>query len=788
MKKSFPVPLKKAFTAFWGLYLLLCTLFVFDLSAHNPITRVFFDAEHSAIKLLQYGIPMDHGRVKKGYWFETQFTQEELSLIQSLGYHTQSIDLPSSPKSISACPPEPTLQDPNGFGYGSMGGYFTWNEMLAQLDTLHARYPGIISAKMPVSDTISSVEGRPLYYVKISDNPLQNEPEPEVLFTALHHAREPGSLSQMIYFMYYLCENYSTDSMIKSLVDQTQLYFIPCVNPDGYIYNQTTNPQGGGMWRKNRRINGNGTFGIDLNRNYGYNWGYDDTGSSPQNNSDTYRGTSPFSEPETRAVRSFCLQHQFRIAINNHTYGNLLVYPWGYEASLYTPDSANFVHMAKLMTEENHYLFGTGDQTVGYVTNGDSDDWMYGEQTEKSKILSMTPEAGSDAFGFWPPQSEILPFCRSMCHMNLEVCKMMHHYISLTPIRKTSIFQQNFYAPFRLISAGTADSIQGTVTLIPLSQNIASVGPPKNYTNLMPWQEMNDSISIELQSGITYGEEIRFAFRTNNGMYAYDDTIRMTYAQMQNLSFDPCNALVNWQSATWGTESPGNNSPSCFSDSPGGNYPDNTEEILLLNQTFTPDSASGAWLTYDLTWNIETGYDYMVTEVSADNGGSWVPLCGKYTHPGNANQLQGQPILDGIQNQWVSEEMSLQDFLGQSLLIRFRLVSDPFISYDGIKIDNISIVRQNAWPTAIKESQPEKVWRIIPNPATESAKLYVSPELVNASVLRICNSDGRVVIEKQVSQSAIPLDTSELAAGLYVVLVTDSKGITTAGRLAVAGR
>src|SRR5690606_2209606 len=115
----------------------------------------------------------------------------------------------------------------------------------------------------------------------ISDQPDVDQDEPEVLYDALHHAREPASLSQLIFYMWYLLENYGTNDEVTYLVDSTEMYFVPCVNPDGYVYNWNNHPTGGGMWRKNRRVNGNGTFGVDLNRNYGHEWGYNNTGSSP---------------------------------------------------------------------------------------------------------------------------------------------------------------------------------------------------------------------------------------------------------------------------------------------------------------------------------------------------------------------------------------------------------------------------------------------------------------------------------------------------------------------------
>jgi murein tripeptide amidase MpaA len=97
-----------------------------------------------------------------------------------------------------------------------------------------------------------------------------------------------------MYYMWYLLENYGTDPEATYLVDNREMYFVPCFNPDGYEYNRQTDPNGGGMWRKNRRNNG-GSYGVDLNRNFGYMWGYDDLGSSPIPSSETYRGPSAFS-------------------------------------------------------------------------------------------------------------------------------------------------------------------------------------------------------------------------------------------------------------------------------------------------------------------------------------------------------------------------------------------------------------------------------------------------------------------------------------------------------------
>ena len=383
--------------------------------------KIFTD-EHPLKEVAQLGIAVDHGIVKKGQYFITDLSEYEIQKLQTANipfeiliddvekyYQERNKKASESDKQGAGNCSETGINypTPSNFSLGSMGGFFTYAEILGHLDAMQQQYPNLITLKQPIG-SFQTHEGRPIYWLKISDNPTVDENEPEILFTALHHAREPASVSQMIMFMWYLLENYSSNTEIQQMVDNTEIYFIPCINPDGYIYNETTNPNGGGMWRKNRRNNNDGTYGVDLNRNYGYMWGLDNTGSSPNTNDDTYRGPAAFSEPETQAVKYFEENHNFGICVNYHTYGNLLIYPWGYAPSIYTPDSAIYVEYAQLMTRYNHYTYGTGDQTVGYVTNGDSDDWGYGEQTTKNKVLSMTPEAGDQNDGFWPAQNRII--------------------------------------------------------------------------------------------------------------------------------------------------------------------------------------------------------------------------------------------------------------------------------------------------------------------------------------------------------------------------------------------
>ena len=127
-------------------------------------------------------------------------------------------------------------------------------------------YPNLITAKDSIG---ASVQGRTIWAVKISDNPDVDEDEPEIFYNSLIHANEVAGMMSVIYFMYYLLENYGSDAEVTYLVNNREFYFIPVINPDGNTYNQQISPNGGGMWRKNLRDNNNDGLqneydGVDL--------------------------------------------------------------------------------------------------------------------------------------------------------------------------------------------------------------------------------------------------------------------------------------------------------------------------------------------------------------------------------------------------------------------------------------------------------------------------------------------------------------------------------------------
>ncbi|MFL5753668.1 MAG: M14 family zinc carboxypeptidase, partial [Bacteroidia bacterium] len=604
----------------------------------------------------------------------------------------------------------------------------------------------------------------------------------------LHHAREAESLSQLIFYMWYLLENYNTDPEIAYLVNNLEIYFVPCVNPDGYIYNETTNPNGGGMWRKNRRDNLDGTFGVDLNRNYGYNWGFDNFGSSPTSSSDTYRGPSGFSESETQMMRDFCNAHAFKLAINNHTYSNLLIYPWGYQAGLESPDSLTFRAFAGRLAQCSEFGTGTAIQTVGYTANGNSDDWMYGEQSSKPLILAMTPEAGSVTDGFWPLQSRIVDIAKVTMDQNLSACRLVAAYAEVKSLNDQFITSASGYLNFNIQRLGL-DPGNFTVSAVPISATIQSLGGPLSYTSLNLLQAKDDSISYSLMPGINQGDAVQYLFTVSNGSYTVTDTVTRTYGTPVIAFADNCNATTAWTAGGWGISTVQKVSPTgSITDSPSGQYAPNVNKSITTSSFINLTDALAAELSFYAKWDIEQGYDY-VEVMASTNGTTFTPLCGKYTGTGNANQDDGMPLYDGQQTSWIKESIDLSAYIGQNIKLRFKLVSDPGTQGDGFYFDDLA-VKKIVNPTGIKEnnsSQPV-LGQNMPNPCYDYTYVnYSVPDkTVNYSV-RVFNAMGETLLNEKVNPqlSSVTLNTSGLAAGVYFYQLISGAYHSTAYRMVI---
>lgn len=742
-------------------------------------------------KLASLGIPLE-GDVKKGEYVIVEIPESDISKLKPNGfsydvmiddmtsYYADRNDHPEKYKTesekTSGCTSSTnSWVTPSHFVLGSMGGFYTITEMLAQLDSMRVHYPNLITVKQQIG-TINTIEGRNLYFVKISKNPDIDETEPKVFYSALTHAREPMGMQQLIFYMWYLLENYSTNTEIQKLLDNTELFFVPMVNPDGYEYNHTTNPTGGGLWRKNRLNNGGGSYGVDLNRNYGNHWGYDNVGSSATTTDDTYRGTAGFSERETQIMKWFCENHNFTLAIDYHCYSNLLIYPWSFIADSLTSDSVLYKAYSKLMVQENGYVYGTPNQTVGYTGNGGSIDWFYGEQSTKNKIICWSPEAGDATDGFWPATNRIVDIAKTNLLQNLYVARFAGRYAEAHDLASSVITQQNGYFKFNIERLGLA-AATFTVSLQPITSTIQSVGSQKVFTGMNVLETRTDSISFTLDPSIQNGDVLQYLLVLDNGLYTVSDTITKIYGQSIVAFTDNCSATTNWTLGNWALTTAQYHSPSSsITDSPSGNYANNTNKSITLSGTIDLTSVAAARLNFWAKWDVEAGYDYVQVKASIDGGTSWTPLCGKYTKAGSSNQVSGSPLYDGTQSTWVQEDIDLADFIGHTIKLRYTLVSDAGVNADGYYFDDVTVTKINPSSSTIDEySSDSFISDPVPNPAENSTTInyQISESFANPE-FTVYNEIGQIVIAKlvQSGKSAVTLDLSGLQKGIYFCRLT----------------
>jgi len=523
-----------------------------------------------------------------------------------------------------------TDDDPVHMKYGSMGGYYTFQQIVADLDSMYLLYPNICTQKAIIG---YGWENNPIYMVKISDNPTINEDEPEGIYDALHHAREPGSYTALLYAMWYLLENYGLDEEVTYLVDNRELFFVPVVNPDGLLYNQSIAPSGGGSWRKNRRNNG-GSYGVDLNRNYPYQWGYDNSGSSPTPSSSTYRGPSAGSEPETQAMMTFIGQHDFKTGMTIHTYGGHYLSAYGYDDVL--PEHYD-VHMDYMSyaAAENGYNYGHC-YSIMYASNGRTQDW----QLHEHDIINIEPEAGTN--GFWAGIGDIMPEAAENlnCHINQFWCaggQIVFQSIVVEDGYLTPGSNENLIVTVFNRGWGTSEALNYELTTsdpyITLQTATASSGPLLRRTAA---DNSSNPFVATVAPNCPVGHGANFVLTINQGGYIRVE--HFTLGVGEPVTFFQDNAeggTANWNISTgWGTESSNPHSGNyCFNESPGGNYSSNTTRIMTLANPVNVSSATSCWLEFWGRWDIEANWDFCQIEVST-NGSTWTAVDGQYTQAG----------------------------------------------------------------------------------------------------------------------------------------------------------
>ncbi|KAL4711494.1 hypothetical protein ACJJTC_000510 [Scirpophaga incertulas] len=264
------------------------------------------------------------------------------------------------------------------------------------MDYLAKTYPTIVS----VNSIGTSYERRDLKILRISDGKPTNK---AVFIDGGIHAREWISPATVTYIINQFAENFDEESDDIKNIDW---YFLPVLNPDGYEYTHI----GDRLWRKNRRIpfTGRACSGVDLNRNFGYRWGGKGTSGNPC--SDIYRGTRAFSEPESKALSDFFKSSAAKFSgyLTYHSYGQYLLYPWGYD-NVVPPDYKDMDAVGKKMAEAiqtasgHKYQVGSSSKLL-YPASGGSDDWAKAQGIKYSYTIELSD---TGRYGFILPTSEI---------------------------------------------------------------------------------------------------------------------------------------------------------------------------------------------------------------------------------------------------------------------------------------------------------------------------------------------------------------------------------------------
>jgi hypothetical protein len=467
--------------------------------------------------------------------------------------------------------------------------------------------------------------------------------------------------------------------------------------------------------------------------------------------------------------------NNFKIALNNHTYGNLLLYPYGYDYNQTTEDDDIFQFISSALVSENNY-----DNIISadlYPAAGDSDDFMYGMlNTEnnqvREKIFAMTPEIGNS---FWPQASTIEDICKGMLHLNLTAAKMIGNYASLKDFTENFISSNTFSANFELQRLGIIDNGSFNIQIEPISSNIISTTPEININSLNIGEIINESFQIELNESTNSGEDVIFKYILDNGSFSEEIIVKKIFGVPILLFEDESDNYFDYWTidSSWSETFEEYNSPqTSITDSPYSNYSNNALETINLLNDINLSGYSYAEINFNAKWNIESGYDYVQIEISNDGGASWEPQCGKYTRKGVETQEDAldEPLYDGNQGEWVNESILLTDYIDQEISIRFKLKSDGGLRRDGFYYDDFKIKALSS-SLSSSENTLNKA-KIYPIPSDNIIYISSKEEIKEIKVFDVLGKEIMSYNQNNIENISI----ENLKSGVYIIKLFSSEG------------
>jgi murein tripeptide amidase MpaA len=564
--------------------------------------------------------------------------------------------------------------------------YKTYDEFNAYMQTLVATYPALVRT-VTLGQTL---EGRAINGLRIT-GPGDVTGRPAFIMNGGQHAREWVSPMTTMYVAEGLLTGYATDSHIRSLVDNLEFIVVPIVNADGYVYTWANSANR--LWRKNRRNNGNGTFGVDLNRNWGYQWGGE--GASTQTNSETYRGTGPFSEPETQVLRDFVIANpRISASIDFHSYSELILSPWGYTAAL--PGQAALFdelndRMQAAIRSVNGLTYTAGPTyTTIYPASGVITDWVFGDRGTLAWGIELR-DTGEN--GFVLPPAQIVPTAQENFQGVLAVAdylaEPLHFSVTGLPSRVTPATPTPVSVT---VTSGTRTLDPATVQLFARIGTsgaytpTAMTGSGPTFQGSLPAAPCNALVQYYFQASTTGGEPARYPDASSAPLQALA-------AQTVVAFNDTCEAATGWTigapgdnatTGVWGNMAPqatGAQPGSDHTPSPGtncwitdgragtgvGTFDVDNGVTTLTSPRFSAlaagFNATDAYLSYWRWYSNNQGNspntNSMPVSISGDDGATWTQL----------------ELVSENADAWVGRSFRIADVIAPTATMRLRFVA-----------------------------------------------------------------------------------------------------------------
>lgn len=823
-----------------GIYLLL-SLLVFSLFGQSP--RLVARLDHPEPQLIYrfLDLDMDIASYRPGQYLDLVLTQPEYERLRQ--------EFPQL--RITQREEEQRANLRSG---RDIAGYRSYAQLVNELNQLQTQYPALMSLSSIGTGWGHSYAQQllPAYLdfdhqiwaVKLSANVQVSEDEPAFYFVGEHHAREPLSTEVCMGIINHLLQNYGTDPQVTGILDSSEIWVVPLLNPDGHrvVISETDT-----WWRKNIRDNnanqsfdhesmGTGADGVDLNRNYGYYWGY--TSATDYQPSATYHGPNAFSEPETQALRDFLQGKRWLAGIGYHTYGEYVLYPYGYVNEIEAPDRAELSALANDIAAVLPGLYG-GNYDPGpswglYPVSGSLDDWAYASTGAFAYTIEMAQQ-------FIPSASQVAQIVPQQVQGALTLLqrkdrKILRGHITdmmtgqplvatvtvdgldggpiyRTPISSDSLFGAYYY----LLPAGshTVRYQRTGYEAQTLSVNIGTAAPTIQDLALNPTQPYDLMINVigdfyaplegALLSLSGYADTLfvsdgagrislsgfypgTYQMRLNKPGFETlhlsrdistpDISLRITsqpvFADDFEQDMDDWVRTGNWNRTT--ADHYGGSY--CLSDSPAGNYSNNSNTFCRLASPLDLHNVENANLQFWVRTELALDDDCLLLEYSF-NGNNWEML-DFYT--GSAY--------------WTLKSLNLNSLIGNDVYLRFRLLTGSYGTGNGVFIDGFKFYGSTNVTSVSEELAPPAGISLSarPNPFSQSSEVRIisSRDLAHAR-LGVYNLRGqllRVLADQDLAkgESCFSWDGRDArgdicASGIYLLRISADKGVRATVKL-----